>query len=352
MLSGISIEPFRGDLDALERMAHASWRDEYGAASFPNFYKPAFLRYLFDRIQDRRLLLAAYRGEDIVAFFANLPHRFHFRGEVRRAVFSCLLVTRKEELRRGLAEAVIREGIEYNKVAGFDFALLTLESGHRSTKLIRKLELAGGPLRFVKKQHVLGRVLDFNRAATSEQLKGWERAAIKIWRAHVPPRTREGCPARPFQPEDIDDCLTLLNGYKDRITLARAWDRDELFRELSHPGVAETLVFEKDGRVRGLINYVIHDHLGLTTERWAWFNHVAFPELTSAERYAFIQAFLEHVRRGGCVGALEWTKRYYGLGPLYRSHFFPYPRGVSMWSWNFAPGLAVENIRDVNEVQI
>ncbi|MCK7490072.1 MAG: hypothetical protein MZU79_07510 [Anaerotruncus sp.] len=44
-----------GIYEGLERMAHASWRDEYGAASFPNFYRPAFLRYLFDRIpEDRR----------------------------------------------------------------------------------------------------------------------------------------------------------------------------------------------------------------------------------------------------------------------------------------------------------
>jgi hypothetical protein len=50
MTEGYSIEAFRGDYEALERMAHASWRDEYGEASFPNFYRPAFLRYLIDRI--------------------------------------------------------------------------------------------------------------------------------------------------------------------------------------------------------------------------------------------------------------------------------------------------------------
>lgn len=40
MPEGISIETFRGDYEGLERMAHASWRDEYGQASFPNFYRP------------------------------------------------------------------------------------------------------------------------------------------------------------------------------------------------------------------------------------------------------------------------------------------------------------------------
>jgi hypothetical protein len=71
----ISIEPFRGDLENLERMAHLSWRDEYGAASFPNFYRPDFLRFLFDRIPQREKdhLIAAYRGQEILPPAAFLP---------------------------------------------------------------------------------------------------------------------------------------------------------------------------------------------------------------------------------------------------------------------------------------
>ena len=104
-IAGLSIEPFRGDYEGLERMAHASWRDEYGQASFPNFYRPAFLRYLFDRIPaDRRdLLLGAYKDGEIVGFLANLPEKFYFQGKTYGAVYSCLLVVRKEYLRKGLA---------------------------------------------------------------------------------------------------------------------------------------------------------------------------------------------------------------------------------------------------------
>src|SRR5512137_440194 len=135
-IEGVSIEPFRGDYEGLERMAQASWHDEYGQASFPNFYRPAFLHYLFDRIpaEKRDLLLGAYKDGEIVAFLANLPEKFHYRGQVYGAVYSCLLVVRKEYLRRGLALDIIREAVEINKRKyGFDFSLLTLETGHRST---------------------------------------------------------------------------------------------------------------------------------------------------------------------------------------------------------------------------
>ncbi len=43
MPEGVSIETFKGDYEGLERMAHASRRDGYGAASFPNFHRPEFL---------------------------------------------------------------------------------------------------------------------------------------------------------------------------------------------------------------------------------------------------------------------------------------------------------------------
>src|SRR5512135_1119775 len=113
-IEGLSIETFRGDYEGLERMAHASWRDEYGLASFPNFYRPAFLHYLFDRIpgDKRDLLLGAYKDGEIVAFLANLPEKFHFGGRIYDAVYSCLLVVRKEYLRQGLAIDIIKAALK------------------------------------------------------------------------------------------------------------------------------------------------------------------------------------------------------------------------------------------------
>ncbi|MBN1225098.1 MAG: GNAT family N-acetyltransferase, partial [Candidatus Aminicenantes bacterium] len=171
MLSGISIEPFRGDLEGLERMAHSSWRDEYGIESFPNFYRTEFLKFLFDRIEDKTHLLAAYRGNEIVSFLANLPQRFHLDGHTHRAVYSCLMVTRKELLRQGLGKAIIDEALKLNQKFHYDFSLLTLEKGHRSTQMIKKLEETGKPVEWVKRNYVIARILDRDRVVDSEGLK-------------------------------------------------------------------------------------------------------------------------------------------------------------------------------------
>ena len=352
MLPGISIEPFRGNLKELEQMAHLSWRDEYGIESFPNFYRPAFLKFLFDRIQDKDHLIAAYRGDEIVSFLANLPQRFRFDNKIYRAVYSCLMVTRKELLRKGIGKALIEAALQLNQKFQYDFSLLTLEKGHRSTSMIKKLEATGHPVEWVKRNCVVARVLDIDRVAFSEGLKGWEKAAIRIIGAHKKPKRGLSVPIRKYEKKDLNKCRTLLNQYGDKIRLALIWELDELGWELDYPDVSQTLVYEKAGDVVGLINFICHEHLGKTREKWAWINHVAYPGLTPRERLRFVQAFLCYIQDAGFVGATEWTRKYYPMEPFYRARFFPYFRYVNLVSWTFNPELSLKNIPAVYEVQI
>jgi len=353
-LDGISIETFRGDYEALERMAHASWRDEYGDASFPNFYRPAFLHFLLDRIPASKKdhLFAAYKGDEILAFFANLPQKFHFRGADYLAVYSCLLVTNRENLRRGLALAIIRRAIETAKKHGYDFSLFTLETGHRSTLLVDKLRGEGNRIEVVRKSGVVGRVLDLRRVADSEGLKAYEKAAIILLGSHRTPKPQPAFVLREYRSADLDACHGLLERYKETVELALAWDKEELAVELDRPDVSRTLVWEKDGRVRAMINYILHDHLGKSTERWAWINHVAFPDLSPAERAHFIRAYLRAVKEAGCIGTLDWTHRGYQTSPFWRARFFPYPRAVNLVSWTFNPAISLAGIPEVYEIQV
>ena len=352
MLSGIDIETFRGDLENLEKMAHSSWRDEYGIESFPNLYRPEFLRFLFDRIADKNHLIAAYRGEEIVSFLANLPRRFSIDGKMYKGVYTCLLVTRKELLRHGIAQALIDKALELNKEARYDLSIYALEKGHRSTQLVKKLEATGNPVRWLRRNQVIARVLDLNRAAASEGLKIYEKAAIRLIGAQRPPKLREAVPVREYRPEDLDRCLTLLNQYAGKIRLALVWDREELGIELDYPDVSQTLVYEKDGKVEGLINFIYHDHLAKTQERWAWINHVAYPGLSNRERRLFVEAFLCYIQDASCLGAVEWVRKYYPMEPLYRNRFFPYFRYVNVVAWTFNPEISLAKIPAVYEIQV
>jgi GNAT superfamily N-acetyltransferase len=354
MIPGISIETFKGGFDELERMAHASWRDEYGAASFPNFYRPAFLHYLFDRLPagKRDHLLAAYKGGEIVAFLANVPQKFHFRGALYDAVYSCLLVVRKEFLRRGIALDIIRAAVERNREHGYDFSLLTLEKGHRSTAMMDKLRAEGNRLESVRKSGVMARILDFPKVASSEGLKGYERAAIRLAGADRPPKAAPEVMLRGYRVSDLDACHALLDSYIATAGLALVWEKRDLATELDFPDVARTLVWERDGRVRAMINFVSHDHLGKSVERWAWINHVAFSDLSPSERAAFLRAYLARIREDGFIGTIDFTRRGWPAGPFFRARFIPYPRSVRLVSWTFNPKISLAGIPVVYEIQV
>jgi GNAT superfamily N-acetyltransferase len=354
MLEGVSIEAFKGDYEGLERMAHASWRDEYGQASFPNFYRPAFLRYLFDRVPAAKKdhLAAAYKGGEIVAFLANLPQRFDLRGNVYNAIYSCLLVVRKEYLRKGIALDLIRTAVEANKKYGYDFSLLTLETGHRSTLMMDKLRGEGNRIERIRKSGVMARILDLGRVDASEDLKGYEKAAIRLIGAHRPPKAAPGFDLREYRASDLDACHGLLDRYRKTVALARVCSKEELAPELVCPDVARTLVWEKDGRVQAMINFILHDHLGKKVERWAWINHVAFPDLAPAEQASFLRAYLARIREDGFIGTIDFTKRGWPAGPFYRARFIPYPRAVNLVSWTFNPDISLAGIPVVYEIQV
>ena len=101
-----------------------------------------------------------------------------------------------------------------------------------------------------------------------------------------------------------------------------------------------------------MINFIRHDHLGRTAEPWAWINHVAFPDLSPAERKAFILAYLARIREDGFVGTIDFSKRGWPAGPFYRARFIPYPRAVSLVAWTFDPEISLAGIPVVYEIQV
>ncbi len=353
MYQAISIEPFRGDYQELERMAIRSWREEYGQASFPNFYKPDFLRYMFDRLkpEDRDLLPAAYRGGEILGFLGNVLQRFQFQGRVYPANYTCLLVVRKDALRQGIASGLIGEALRANDRRRVSFSFFGLETGHRSTKMIEKFVGEGRRVEWIKKFRVIARILDLDRVAASEGLKTWERTAVKAWGGHRPPRPEGAVRLREYRPSDLEGCFALLDRYRESTALSLVWTKEELAWELDRPGVVQTLVYEDGGRIKGLVNFIYHDHLARTVERWAWVHHLAYPDLDGRSQLDFVQAFLRYIRDAGCLGAIEWTRGYYPQGAFYRAGFFPYFRSVNLCAWMFDPDLTFGKVKSVYEIQ-
>jgi predicted N-acetyltransferase YhbS len=346
----ISVEPFRGDWDELQRMAIASWRDEYGIASFPDLYHPGFTRFLVEGAPPDHLI-AAYDRERCVAFLANLPRRVRLHGVDARACLAGLLTSRKDYLRQGIAERMIRSALKLNDRYGYQLVYFYLESGHRSTRLFRKLTAQGERIVPLKKIYVWGRVLDLPRVQRSEGLKGWEAAALRLL-GHGRPLADvavEGL--RRYRPDDLGDCMALAARVAERADLARRFETAELAHWLESPRT-HTLVVERANAITAFVNWIDHVHLGAQPERWAWMAHAAVDELPRREAGRLYRAWLAQLAKEGVVGALEWGMGYHRRGPLWRSRFVPYPRSVTLYAWLFDRALDARPLGSLFDVQV
>lgn len=347
-----SFEPFRGDVAELEQMALTSYRDEYQLESYINNYTAQRFDYLFGALKERDHLLAAYEDGKLLAFTAMIPRRYHFRGEIYRALLGCLMVTRKEAHRHGLAIGVGMKALELFEKYHYDFALAFLDSGHRSSQMIKKLKAAGNHIHRVKRMAAIFRALDLDQVFGFQELKWHERAAMKLFMLdHLEAQSLPD-PIRAYEPRDLPACHQLLDSYRNKVTLARVIEPEELGRELSFPGVAHTLVWEDAGRIRGLINWVLIDHVGKITQPWAWLNHIYLDDLNPNEQSKLVRAFLMKAKQQGVAAVLEWFKNYYPKMPLWKNRFVPVPRYQDVIAGVFNPKLDLSGIPDVFEIML
>ncbi len=86
-------------------------------------------------------------------------------------------------------------------------------------------------------------------------------------------------------------------------------------------------------------------------ERWAWINHVAFPDLSPAERAAFIRAYLGRIKRARLRRHGRLTQRGWPAGAVLAGPVLPYPRAVNLVSWTFNPAISLAGIPVVYEIQ-
>ena len=354
-LGNIEYRDFDGDIQALGAMAKDSWYQEYGMSTWPDLYKPELVRHFLKDVTDPRYLAGAYDGSKLVAFLANLPRTYRLNGKTHKAAISCMLVGHKDYRKRGIILNLIKDCLRRNEEdIGADFVLMYLEQKHRSSELFKKHINPKHRIQRLITMHPIARPIDFDLLASSERLKWYERAAVKLYGAHRPPRApRVSGTVRPYKEADLSAVLELTNRYPDDNRLVRVFDRKSLGHQLHSEGATSTVVYEKGGAVRGFMNYTHLDLLGPKKRYpWAWLDYLYWEEMSNREKKALIAGMWEHARERGIMAIMEWNKNYYKKAPLYRSRFIPYPRYLDLNAWIFNPDLTLEGIQSVFEQQI
>lgn len=353
-MASIEYRDFDGDLDALSSMAGESWAEEYGLSSWPDLHKPALARHHFSTVGDPRLLIGAYQGARLVAFIANLPRDYRFRGKPYRGVISCMMIGHRDYRRRGIVLELIQECLRRNEEIGRDFALITLEKKHRSSNMFEKHLKPRHRIERLKGMYPIVRPVDCDRLAVCENLPGHVRRGLRLLGAHRPMRPPSVAgTVRRYRDDDLPAILVMTRSLDDRDTLVRVFDEHTLAVQLADGDVTRTVVYERDGAVRGFANYTVLDMVGPRGRfHWAWLDFLQWDDLAAREKKALLAGVWDTAREQDCVGILEWNKNYYSKLPLLRNRFVPYPRGLELDAWMFNPDLSLAGTTRVFEQQI
>ncbi|MBN1944664.1 MAG: GNAT family N-acetyltransferase [Bradymonadales bacterium] len=350
----IEFRDFDGDLEALRAMASDSWFSEYGIQTWPDLYKPDLARHYFAEVSDPRYLVGAYDGDRLVAFVANLPRTYRLKGKTYQAAQSCMLVGHKDYRRRHLALDLIAECLRRNQEIGIDLALLTLERKHASALMFQKHLTGQHHIERVKRMAPVARPIDMEVLVRAEKLKWYESMVMRCLGAHRP-MVLPDVPGtiRPYTASDLGSILAMLRRYPDDDCLVRVFNEESLARQLDQKNVTYTVVYEKGGETVGFINFSLLDLVNNAGRyRWAWVDFLAWAGLTWKEKKALIAGLWQNARDLGCVSIMEWTKGYYSIGPLLRSHFVTYPRYLDLMAWIFNPDLSLRGVEKILDQQI
>ena len=320
----IEIRTFDGDSRDAAAFTTSIWKGTYGGHhQFPVWDERYYDWQLFGRADsDRSLTVAAYDSGELVGTLFAEPFRFSFEGRELEGSTSSWLTVDPRTRGRFVGRKLVDELRRRHRDRGLAFSLGFAITGTNGPSF---WDTMPDTIIFGKMGYWV-RVLDA-RAVTDWLPGGWERAALKVLGPFVAPlgQDRNITGMRPFLTTDLDRCLELTRAMARGSGIGLVWTRQRLHRQLDYRETPQTLVFERGGIVRGMINYYCMDFLLRANLRIGQVDLLACGELDQGERRDLIEAALARMKSEGV--ALVVVPRMSGCpaGALVRNRFVPLP---------------------------
>ena len=151
----------------------------------------------------------------------------------------------------------------------------------------------------------------------------WERVASRLFGPLMSGTPSSNDPnVRPYRPSDLERCVELVDGMMKGVDWAMVWSPQELAVQLGGPSFT-TLVYERDGKVQGLINSHTFPLQGRELIRTAFIDLWAHDDLNFAERTRLVGAFCAHLRAQGVHGVIAARSATMPTGALLANLFLP-----------------------------
>jgi Acetyltransferase (GNAT) domain len=285
-MAGVEIRDYRGNFEDVAELARRVWVPQYGGRTWVPLPDAAYLRWRVT--QSGALCPVAYDGTKLVGSVFSVPQSMRVGGSVFPVAFFTGFTADPEY--RGVALPLIERLRRDNEERGIAFGIGMVLDEPRSasyrfwTKYAEafpqnfRLLFSGGYWAKFLGPHALARA----------GIQAWERLAsralgplMRFTPYGIDPHVR------PYRAADLERCAQMLDKTTAGFDWAVVWQPTELSSQLENSAY-RTLVFERDGRVRGMINYHCFSLHGRELIRAVAIDLWAADDLSGSEQLRFV----------------------------------------------------------------
>ena len=294
-MASFEIRDYCGDFEDVAELTRRVWMPEYRDKIWVPIPDPAYMRWRLGP-GSGGVGPVAYVGDKLVGTIFSAPHPLLVAGAVVPGSLSTVFSVDPEH--RRVALPLVRELRRRNEERGIEMTTGMILGDPASVSYLfwaKYSESFPQNFRFLFRGTYLAKFLS-PRTLARAGLRLWERVASRVlgpvisWTPHgVDPHVRA------YRDDDAKRCLLMLNKGSVGLDFAFDWPAEQWSYFLSNP-TSDTLVYERDGLVRGMVHYHFHMLQGRDEIRAAVIDLWADDGMTASERIRFISHLCERLR--------------------------------------------------------
>jgi GNAT superfamily N-acetyltransferase len=355
----------KNNLNEISILINKAWHKDFGDFGYLT-YLPEFLAWsLSSPDTDKQLILGAYtKDNQLIGFNAVQPGNILLGSTKMKYGISTYLSIDPDYRRKGVARKILQNTLKVmNKkkydicFSYFDPTITTLGDKpvydsipdidvtkvYRSKFLSRIVDMDG----FVKQVGVVAPIkellktekslcLKINRECVTD--KDFIRKILvlasdyfdKLTNIVSDSKTTTEYSKMENKSKAKNEILKLLNQPHNKNELNKSWTAKDLDWYLKHDITKAILHKTKDGKINGIITYVLVYIKYKTDVKFAWIDNFNLDALNSKEKQNLINSALIQAQNDGTIAIILPRNFQYKQKPFLRNGFIPYPRDLEL----------------------
>ena len=327
------------DFEEVAAFWRRAWLDEYMGKTWVVVPDAAFFEWLVGPESGAICHFAYERGELAGCVF-SAPYSLRIGSSVHPSALVFGLTVKAGH--RGLALPLVERLRRHNSERGIELTLGLVVRDEASPSRIFWTKYGQAFPRNLTSLFSLGQWVKplSPRHISTASIKQWEQLTTSTF-GHLLSRIPAGRDSRvrSYRPSDLPRCVELINGASSEFDWTLVWSQEQLQHRLEGPACG-TLIFERDGVVRGMVNYHSVAMQGRKQVLGAVIDLWADDGLSTMERVHLLAELCHHLREGGMDMVTALRCAMMPTAAFLANLFVPVPApwsAVVVWSGSAVP---------------